>query len=46
MVGLGHVTMYSTRPKRGPIEASTIPPDHFELPLEYSTRPKRGPIEA
>ncbi len=37
---------YSTRPKRGPIEAcgTLAPPSDYQMP--YSTRPKRGPIEA
>ena len=37
--------LYSTRPKRGPIEAGSA----FVVPIGrvlYSTRPKRGPIEA
>ena len=37
--------MYSTRPKRGPIEALGIDGDYY-LNTSYSTRPKRGPIEA
>ena len=36
---------YSTRPKRGPIEAAFLLAA-FLAGLEYSTRPKRGPIEA
>ncbi len=37
---------YSTRPKRGPIEARTNNVPRFFNQLSYSTRPKRGPIEA
>ncbi len=37
--------MYSTRPKRGPIEALPVTMWYFHRTL-YSTRPKRGPIEA
>ncbi len=36
---------YSTRPKRGPIEALIDRPAFFRT-FPYSTRPKRGPIEA
>ena len=39
------VAMYSTRPKRGPIEAPFIISTKHLASL-YSTRPKRGPIEA
>ncbi len=37
--------LYSTRPKRGPIEAARER-NHRQCGLRYSTRPKRGPIKA
>ncbi len=37
--------LYSTRPKRGPIEALQVA-ETMLLAVSYSTRPKRGPIEA
>ncbi len=39
------VSTYSTRPKRGPIEAGVGRTDQGNSRV-YSTRPKRGPIEA
>ncbi len=38
--------LYSTRPKRGPIEAVWVNWLGMSRHLWYSTRPKRGPIEA
>ena len=37
---------YSTRPKRGPIEAKGSTRRNAGMRRLYSTRPKRGPIEA
>ena len=39
------IQKYSTRPKRGPIEAQ-VESCKATLRNRYSTRPKRGPIEA